>query len=98
MAMKRRTFVGGLAIGLVAGGLAACGGGDDDWGGGSGGGGGEPVDLDDKRVAAMDDYEAGTTFVATEPLEIDIPYRDHPAYPRPEDRRGPYCTGERNHV
>jgi len=98
MAMKRRTFVGGLAIGLVAGGLAACGGGDDDWGGGSGGGGGEPVDLDDKRVAAMDDYEAGTTFVATEPLEIDILYRDHPAYPFQEDWLFLNATEERNNV
>lgn len=99
MAMKRRTFVSGLAIGLAASGLAACGGGDDDWGGGaSGGSAGEPVDLADKRVAAMDDYGPGKTFVATEPLEIDMLYRDHPGYPFKEDWLYLTTTEERNNV
>src|SRR5699024_3015199 len=100
MAMKRRTFVSGLAIGLAATGLAACGGGDDDRGGGSGGNGGneEPVDLDDKRVAAMDDYGPGKTFVATEPLEIDMLYRDHPDYSYKKDWLLLTTTEERNNV
>src|SRR5699024_3305579 len=97
MAMKRRTFVSGLAIGLVASGLAACGG-DDDWGGGSGSAADEPVSLDDKRVAAMDDYGPGKTFVATEPLEIDMLYRDHPGYPFKEDWLLLTATEERNNV
>ncbi|MFC7455913.1 extracellular solute-binding protein [Brachybacterium sp. GCM10030267] len=97
MAMKRRSFVGGLAVGLVATGLSACGGGDDDWGE-SGSGGGEPANLDDKRVGAMDDYDVGTTFVATEPLEIDMLYRDHPAYPLNEDWLVLTTTEERNNV
>lgn len=97
MALKRRTFVGGLAMGLVAAGLSACGGGgDDDWGGG--GGGGEPVDLDAKRVGAMEDYGVGKTFVASEPLEIDILYRDHPGYPMKEDWLYFAATKERNNV
>ncbi|HLR93479.1 MAG TPA: extracellular solute-binding protein [Jiangellaceae bacterium] len=98
MAIKRRTLVGGLAAGLVASGLAACGGGDDDWGDSGGDGGGEPVELDDKRVAAMDDYEAGMTFVASEPLEIDMLYRDHPEYPLVEDWLLLTTMEERNNV
>ncbi|MDN6303906.1 MAG: extracellular solute-binding protein, partial [Brachybacterium sp.] len=98
MAMKRRTFVSGLAIGLAATGLAPRGRGAEPSGGGARGGNGEPVSLDDKRVGAMDDYGPGTTFVATEPLEIDMLYRDHPGYPFTEDWLLFTTTEERNNV
>ena len=39
------------------------------------------------HVGAMDDYDVGTTFVATEPVEFSILYRDHPNYPLQEDWR-----------
>lgn len=97
MAIKRRSFVGALALGLTATTLAGCGG-DDDWGGASGGGDGEPVDLAEKKVAAMDDYGVDTTFVATEPLEIDMLYRDHPGYPLKEDWLLLGETEKRNNV
>lgn len=97
MNISRRSIVGALAMGLTATGLAACGG-DDDWGDAGGSGGDEPVSLDDKRVGAMDDYEAGTTFVATEPLEIDMLYRDHPSYPLTDDWLILSTTEERNNV
>lgn len=42
-------------------------------------------DLDDNRVGAMDDYDVGTTFQATEPVQFSLMYRDHPNYPIQED-------------
>jgi putative aldouronate transport system substrate-binding protein len=62
--------------------LAACDTGDV---GGGGGGDGEDVDLADKMVGAMEDYDVGTTFVATEPLVVNMLYRDHPNYPLQDD-------------
>ncbi|ACQ81566.1 extracellular solute-binding protein family 1 [Beutenbergia cavernae DSM 12333] len=37
------------------------------------------------QVGAMEDYDVGTTFVATEPVEFGLLYRDHPNYPLQED-------------
>ncbi len=66
------------ALGLA---LAACS------GGGSGDDSkGEGV-PESGYVGAMDDFEVGTTFVATEPVEFSILYRDHPNYPLKEDWR-----------
>ena len=48
-----------------------------------GGGGGDAPDasaLEEQMVGAMEDYEVGTTFVATEPVEFSLLYRDHPNY------------------
>ncbi|MCW1804525.1 extracellular solute-binding protein [Brachybacterium squillarum] len=98
MSIGRRTFVSALAASFAVTGLAACGGGGDDWGGSAGSGGDAPVDLADKRVGAMDDYGVGTTFKASEPLEIDILYRDHPAYPLNKDWTLLTTTKERNNV
>lgn len=56
--------------------LAAC-------GDGGGGGGTDPADLGD--VGAMEDYDVGTTFVASEPVTFSLLYRDHPNYPLNED-------------
>jgi putative aldouronate transport system substrate-binding protein len=65
-------------------GLAACDTGD--VGGGGGGGDDEAAtDLTDKMVGAMEDYDVGTTFVATEPLTFNMLYRDHPNYPLKDD-------------
>lgn len=68
-----------LAIGALA--LSSCGGGGDD----------EEIDADevlaDAGVGAMEDYSAGDTFVATEPVEFSVLYRDHPNYPLQNDWR-----------
>ena len=40
---------------------------------------------DAQRVGAMDDFAAGTEFVATEPVTFSVMYRDHPNYPLNED-------------
>ena len=56
--------------------------------------GGDPADEpsasssgipDAQRVGAMDDFAAGTEFVATEPVTLGVLYRDHPNYPLNED-------------
>ena len=56
--------------------------------------GGDPADEpsasssgipDAQRVGAMDDFAVGTEFVATEPVEFGVLYRDHPNYPLNED-------------
>ena len=63
--------------------LAACGndGGSDveDEAAGDGGESTEEVSLGSK--GAMEDFKVGDTFVATEPLNLEILYRDMPAYP-----------------
>ena len=40
---------------------------------------------DAQRVGAMDDFQVGTEFVATEPVTFSALYRDHPNYPLNED-------------
>ncbi|NUU15960.1 extracellular solute-binding protein [Cellulomonas humilata] len=40
---------------------------------------------DAQRVGAMDDFEVGTDFVATEPVTFSVLYRDHPNYPLNKD-------------
>jgi putative aldouronate transport system substrate-binding protein len=37
------------------------------------------------QVGAMEDYDVGTTFVATEPVSFGLMYRDHPNYPLKND-------------
>lgn len=37
------------------------------------------------QVGYMEDFEVGDTFVATEPVEFGLLYRDHPNYPFKED-------------
>ncbi|NDK31627.1 ABC transporter substrate-binding protein [Nesterenkonia haasae] len=60
--------------------LSACGGGDQD-----------DIDaeevLDDAGMGAMEDFSAGDTFVATEPVNFSLLYRDHPNYPLQNDWR-----------
>ena len=70
------------AVSTLALGLAACSG---------GGGGDKPAEGDAAQIAdaqsvgAMDDFEVGTTFKATEPIEVGLMYRDHPNYPLKDD-------------
>lgn len=63
------------ALGLT---LAACSSGNDD-------GEGDTVDVSAQTTGAMEDYDVGTTFKATEPLELGLMYRDHPNYPLKKD-------------
>lgn len=46
---------------------------------------GEITEDDIGSVGAMEDFEFGDTFVATEPLDIEILYRDIPDYPVDND-------------
>ncbi|QGQ18354.1 extracellular solute-binding protein [Cellulomonas sp. JZ18] len=59
--------------------LAACSG---------GGSGGDEATADESelgQVGAMEDYDVGTTFKATEPVTFGLMYRDHPNYPLKDD-------------
>ena len=81
----RRAF-GGVTAAALAITLAACSTSGGNGAGGSGGGDGvDPADLEDNMVGAMEDYDVGTTFEATEPIELPLLYRDHPNYPLQED-------------
>jgi putative aldouronate transport system substrate-binding protein len=79
--MPKRMLTG-LTAGTLALTLAACGGGDDP---SEGDGTVDAAALEDNMVGAMEDYQAGDTFVAAEPLEFSLLYRDHPNYPLQED-------------
>jgi len=48
---------------------------------------GGDFDFTGKEVGAMEDYDVDTTFVASEPVEFSMFYRDHPNYPLKEDWR-----------
>ena len=80
MKITRRRTVAGLAAASLAITLAACSTAAD---GGADAGG--DIDVADKMVGAMEAYDVGTTFVATEPVELSLLYRDHPNYPLNED-------------
>lgn len=43
------------------------------------------INLDDAGRGAMESFEAGDTFVAEEPVEFSLLYRDHPNYPLRDD-------------
>ncbi|REJ06753.1 extracellular solute-binding protein [Microbacterium bovistercoris] len=48
--------------------------------------GGDKVTIDKEHsVGAMDDFQAGTSFKATEPVTFDLMYRDMTAYPVKDD-------------
>jgi putative aldouronate transport system substrate-binding protein len=69
---RRHVLAGAGAVG-VGSLLAGC---SSDGGGDSGNG-----DLSGNQVGAMDGYEVGTQFQATEPLTFSILMQDHPGYP-----------------
>lgn len=72
----RRKFLaaGSAALGTTLA-LGAC----------SSGGGDEPVDVTEVSVGAMDGYDVGTTFKASEPFDLGLMYSDNPAYPYRKD-------------
>ena len=59
-----------LLIGLAAGGMTACS--SEEEGG---------ADTSSQSKGAMEDYAAGTTFKASEPLDFSLLYMDQPSYP-----------------
>ncbi len=71
LTMTRRSALG-LAAGAAAVGLVGC-----------GGGGSEDATRvhQTQKKGAMESYQVGTDFRATEPLEFTILYSDHPNYP-----------------
>ena len=76
---KRRPYALGATAVPLALVLAAC-------SGGSGGGEDDAPDAEELgQVGAMEDYDVGTTFKATEPVTFGLMYRDHPNYPLKED-------------
>ncbi len=83
MRTHRKRMLTGFTAGALAFTLVACGGGDAATEGEDGGV--DASDLEGKDVGAMEDFAAGTTFVASEPVELDLLYREHPAYPLNED-------------
>lgn len=72
----RRKFLaaGSAALGTTLA-LGAC----------SSGGGDEPVDVTEVSVGAMDGYDVGSTFQASEPFDLGLMYSDNPAYPYRKD-------------
>ena len=77
-----KRMLSGLTAGTLALTLAACGGSEE---ASEGEGEVDAAALEDNMVGAMEDYQAGDTFVATEPVEFGLLYRDHPNYPLQED-------------
>lgn len=82
---KKKLFVA-FSIGLAVLGLSACGGDSKDKDNAATNDSGKSTEIDkDHSVGAMDDYAAGKTFKASEPLDIGIMYSDHEAYPYQKD-------------
>ncbi|HEX6195352.1 MAG TPA: extracellular solute-binding protein [Jiangellaceae bacterium] len=89
---RRKAITGAVAVLALT--LSACGGdegeepdqdaGDEEPDDEDGGEGGDDP-LADQSVGAMDEWGVGDTFVATEPVEFGLLYRDHPNYPYQED-------------
>jgi putative aldouronate transport system substrate-binding protein len=80
MRITRNKVVAAAAAAALSVTLTACGGGGT---GGDGPAGGE-IDLE-SQVGYMENFEAGTTFKASEPVKFGLLYRDHPNYPFKQD-------------
>lgn len=87
MALTRRRMTGAAALAAAAVVLTACSSGGDGGQGTDGpDGSAEPALIDESQmVGAMEDYDVGVTFQATEPIDFSLLYRDHPNYPVQED-------------
>ena len=71
-----------VAVALTAFGLALTGCSSSSGGSGSTSASASGVSIDaDHSVGAMDNYAVGTTFKATQPIDISMLYRDHSNYP-----------------
>lgn len=80
MKITRHTVAGAAGLAAVAIVLSAC----------SGPGTEDPAADgatigEAQSVGAMEDFEAGMTFAATEPVQFSLMYRDHPNYPVKDD-------------
>lgn len=74
--MSQRTRATGIAaVAALALALTACSSGSDD----------EATSALDNRTGAMEDYDAGDQFTATEPLTFSMLFSDHPNYPSKSD-------------
>ncbi|WP_136192573.1 extracellular solute-binding protein [Actinomyces procaprae] len=73
---SRRQFMSISMVAAVTAVLAACGGSS---------GGDAAVDVEKQSVGAMDDFTAGTTFKATEPITLSLLWTDWPEYMVTED-------------
>ncbi|WP_102191458.1 extracellular solute-binding protein [Microbacterium aurantiacum] len=77
---NRIAGVAGIAVFALA--LAACSGPPSEEAAAEDGG----VTIGEAQsVGAMEDYDVGDTFKATEPVEFSLMYRDHPNYPVQDD-------------
>jgi len=87
MALTRRRMTGAAALAAAAVVLTACSSGGDGGQGTDGpDGSAEPALIEESQmVGAMEDYDVGVTFQATEPIDFSLLYRDHPNYPVQED-------------
>lgn len=81
MRITRHTFAGAAGLAAAALVLSACSGPAAEDAAGDGG----ATIADAQSVGAMEDFEAGVTFAATEPVEFSLMYRDHPNYPVKDD-------------
>lgn len=79
---RTRTVAGTAALTLAVTLTACSGSGSDDTPEGDGDAG--AIDTS-TQVGHMEDFAAGDTFVATEPVEFGLLYRDHPNYPFKDD-------------
>ncbi|MDI6943770.1 MULTISPECIES: ABC transporter substrate-binding protein [Microbacterium] len=81
MRITRHTLVGAAGLAAVAVALSACSATPSEEAVGDDG-----VTIDEAHsVGAMEDFEAGVTFKATEPVNFSLMYRDHPNYPVKDD-------------
>lgn len=70
--VSRRSVLAGASAATVGGFLVACSGDNGD---------SDSTDLSGNRVGAMDDYDVGAQFNASEPVTFSIMMQDHPGYP-----------------
>ncbi|MFV2143593.1 extracellular solute-binding protein [Isoptericola sp. G70] len=78
--IRSKIVAGGAVVALTVT-LTACSGGSE-----NPEEGGEAGAIDTaSQIGYMEDFAAGDTFVATEPVEFGLLYRDHPNYPFKED-------------
>lgn len=81
MRITRHTLVGAAGLAAVAVALSACSATPSEEAVGDDG-----VTIDEAHSeGAMEDFEAGVTFKATEPVNFSLMYRDHPNYPVKDD-------------
>lgn len=81
MTITRQRLAGAAGVAVLAVALTACTSGPVDEASGA-----EGASIDAAQsVGAMEDFEVGTTFKATEPVEFSLMYRDHPGYPVQDD-------------